>query len=178
MLKPLYCCSDYLVSDEGYVLSKDGTQKLRPSVNPGGYEIIVVSINTKPKVLSVHGAVMNTFKPHEKTSEKWQVNHIDGNKRNNHISNLEWFSPLENTRHKIEILKHQSYGDEHYSAKAVYAKNLKNNEELSFNSIISASKYIGNQRNRTDYRTIQKIIWRALNNIRKTAYGFQWFYAD
>ena len=39
MLKELFLCKDYLVSDEGYVLGKNG-KRLKPSLNHNGYQII------------------------------------------------------------------------------------------------------------------------------------------
>ena len=34
------------------------------------------------------------------------MNHIDGNKANNHVDNLEWTTPKENTIHSHQVLKH------------------------------------------------------------------------
>lgn len=53
------------------------------------------------KSVLVHRAVMETFNPVE-GMENLQVNHIDGDKSNNCLSNLEWAERSENMRHAFE----------------------------------------------------------------------------
>ncbi len=53
------------------------------------------------KSVLVHRAVMETFNPVE-GMENLQVNHIDGDKSNNCLSNLEWVDRSENMRHAFE----------------------------------------------------------------------------
>lgn len=47
----------------------------------------------------VHRLVARFFIPMEDTGEKMTVNHIDGNKMNNHYTNLEWITYKDNIRH-------------------------------------------------------------------------------
>ncbi|MEE0060401.1 MAG: NUMOD4 domain-containing protein [Acutalibacteraceae bacterium] len=54
----------------------------------------------KPTVIAVHRLVAEAFLT--RVSDKQCVNHIDGNKTNNHINNLEWVSNKENTAHAIK----------------------------------------------------------------------------
>lgn len=55
--------------------------------------------NNKKKYL-VHRLVASAFIP--KISGKPQINHKDGNKSNNHVSNLEWCTQKENVIHGVE----------------------------------------------------------------------------
>lgn len=70
---------------------------LKPRINSSGYYIYVLYKNNKPAQLMAHRIVANAFIPNYKC--KPQVNHIDGNKKNNNINNLEWVTGSENCRH-------------------------------------------------------------------------------
>ena len=60
----------------------------------------MVDSNGNRHRFSIHRLVMENFKP-VKNMENLQVNHIDGNKQNNNISNLEWVTCKENISHAI-----------------------------------------------------------------------------
>ena len=69
-----------------------------------GYKNITLSKNNKSRTLQVHRLVLEHFNP-VKDMDKLQVNHIDGDKSNNSLSNLEWCTPKENTQHAIKLGK-------------------------------------------------------------------------
>lgn len=62
-----------------------------------GYENITLRIDGKTKVCSVHRLVAKTFLQNPNNYKA--VNHIDGNKLNNNLSNLEWCSYSQNMKH-------------------------------------------------------------------------------
>lgn len=62
-----------------------------------GYYAICVHRGESQKTMSIHRVVALLFVPNPEN--KPQVNHKDANKLNNHISNLEWATPQENTQH-------------------------------------------------------------------------------
>jgi len=85
---------------------EDGTIWRAPSGRSGKWEKCIISDNgagylsvgVSLKRRYVHRLVATAFlKP--PTPEHTQVNHIDGNKSNNHVSNLEWVTPSSNIRH-------------------------------------------------------------------------------
>lgn len=72
-------------------------QLLRQGIATVGYPVVLLSFGEKAKMAYVHRLVADTFIPNP--DEKPQVNHLDGNKRNNAVSNLEWCSGQENMKH-------------------------------------------------------------------------------
>jgi hypothetical protein len=65
-----------------------------------GYAHVQLHKDSKVKIMRVHRLVSMAFIPNEQN--KPHVNHIDGNKLNNHISNLEWCTRSENVSHALK----------------------------------------------------------------------------
>lgn len=89
----------YLIDETGKILSNYTDSFMCPSRDNNGY--LGVSLRCYDKKLrrfQVHRLVMSVFNPIE-NMENLQVNHIDGNKQNNHINNLEWCTCSENHKH-------------------------------------------------------------------------------
>ncbi|MFJ5760721.1 NUMOD4 motif-containing HNH endonuclease [Neobacillus sp. NPDC093182] len=94
---------DYQVSNFGNVLSFKNKKyqhglPLKVQENRAGYIKIIVWKNGNQKTLKLHRIVCELFNG-DAPEGKEQVNHIDGNKRNNDYTNLEWISSSENTLH-------------------------------------------------------------------------------
>lgn len=85
----------YWISPKGDV--HNGRKSLKPYRNNNGYAAIILSKGGKRKHFLVHRLVAATFlhNPLKKT----EVNHIDGNKLNNNVCNLEWVTSSENKAH-------------------------------------------------------------------------------
>ena len=69
----------------------------------------------KRKSYLVHRLVAKYFIPNPDNKE--QVNHIDGDKLNNHYSNLEWVTPKENMAHALKAGLHKRYNNQTYKGK-------------------------------------------------------------
>lgn len=82
--------------------AKNGSTQIRKGqlitacTNKQGYKQVRLIRNGIAKNMLVHRLVMLAFKP---IKESLQVNHIDGNKENNRIDNLEWVTAKENVKH-------------------------------------------------------------------------------
>lgn len=74
---------------------------LRPNINKSGYSYVALFNHSKEKCLVVHRAVAEAFIPNP--DKKRTVNHIDGNKQNNCVENLEWATHGENHKHAYRI---------------------------------------------------------------------------
>ena len=92
----------YKVSNLGRILSLNyrNTGKpglMNPSKDRGGYLHVVLSKNGKPKTCKVHRIVAQTFILNPDNLP--EINHIDEDKTNNRVDNLEWKSHKDNCNH-------------------------------------------------------------------------------
>lgn len=92
------CNKTYTIDEYGNVFDVELQRYKKPVVHRKGYLKISFYVNGKDKKFFVHRLVLMTFNPVE-GMENLQVNHIDGNKQNNYIRNLEWCTQSENQKH-------------------------------------------------------------------------------
>ena len=76
---------------------------LKAVPNKKGYLKVYLSVKSKKYTKSLHRIVAESFI--ENPLNKKTVNHIDCDKTNNHVSNLEWATNSENMRHAFDVLK-------------------------------------------------------------------------
>ncbi len=94
----------FKVSNTGKVFSKRTNKILKLHLNKQGYVTLSTKIggrNGTSHCLRLHRIIAEVFIPN--TENKPEVNHIDGIKNNNSISNLEWVTHSENTQHSYDI---------------------------------------------------------------------------
>lgn len=131
----------YQVSNLGNVKSldryvnykiKDTKRKLlgkskKLSLNEKGYLKVTLHKNCKGKTREVQRLVAETFIPNPEN--KPQVNHIDGNKTNNYVTNLEWVTESENMVHAFNILERGLREVKQYDLKGNYISTYKSVKE-------------------------------------------------
>ena len=87
---------DYIINEDGTIFSKKTNKYLKLCNNGTGYLLVSVYINGKNKSFLVHRLVAEKFIPNP--NDLPCVNHIDCNKQNNHVDNLEWCDHINNTQ--------------------------------------------------------------------------------
>lgn len=100
---------------------KDKFLKIRNGVH--GYQVTCLTKNGICKNKFIHRLVAESFIPNPEN--KPQVNHKDGNKKNNCVDNLEWCTAKENSRHAIKTGLKKKYNNkrvEQYSLDGKYIK--------------------------------------------------------
>jgi hypothetical protein len=97
----------YMVSDKGRVKSLSfGGRILKPWLHNAGYICVTLSdAGVRVKHL-VHRLVASAFIPNPKSLP--YINHINGDKTDNRVENLEWCSGAYNAWHNAHVLRHES----------------------------------------------------------------------
>jgi len=96
---------NYSINIDGSIYSKKHKRFLNPYKDKHGYLIIDLFKDKKRNTKKVHRLLAEVFIPNPNNLK--EVNHIDGNKSNNDISNLEWCDRSSNMKHafKTGLLK-------------------------------------------------------------------------
>lgn len=116
---------------------------------------------------TIHRLVAETFLPNP--NELLQVNHIDGNKHNNNIDNLEWCTQKYNIQEAWRMgLAKQGKGKFHPESKAINQYDLNGNFIKRWSSMMDIQRELG-------YFT--SCICACCKKRYATAYGFVWRYA-
>lgn len=115
---------NYYALEDGNIYSECTHKNLSWQKDKNGYaKVQMISTDGKRHRYSVHRLVLENFMPIE-NMENLQVNHIDDNKWNNNLANLEWVTASENSKHAYSIgLKNQT--GEHNNASKLTEENVK-----------------------------------------------------
>lgn len=167
--------NSYEVSNLGKVRSKERTRKfgratktfepkiLKQSEDKDGYFKVNLSKDSKKKSFLVHRLVAEAFV--KNIDDKPVVNHIDGDKKNNIHTNLEWCTRSENDLHAFKLgLRVPTDGGT--SKKVIMVDSSTGKKLQTFKSMSEASRETGFSVERISYSANKKatsrgtIIWR------------------
>jgi len=135
------------------------TSELALYDNGHGYLFVSINYQGKNKRVYIHRLVLESFGVKTNTGKN-ECNHIDGNKTNNTISNLEWVTSSENKIHayKIGLAKHPNlHGENNPNAK------LKAEDVLKIRNLFKTGI------NRAEIAKIFDISWTSVDYIVKMA---------
>lgn len=156
----------YKVSDSGKVWSIRNNREIK-SYKSNGYLKVDLYNNWIRKKVYVHQLVAQNFLG-ESYFDGAIVNHKDGVKSNNKVSNLEWATYSDNLNHSYRVLfrkRDKPKGSNSWNARKIMQMTIDGNFIKEFGSIIDAQNEFGT------------CIERCLAGKNKTAYGYKWKYA-
>ena len=145
---------------------------LKQPVNSYGYPCVTIKLlDGSQKTIAVHKLIAITFITNPEN--KPQINHIDGNKLNNTVSNLEWCSVKENINHAYKTGLNKAgkawlgkFGKNHPNSIPVIAYNPDGSVYKEYESACLAAKDLG--------LPSSAHISQCIHGKRKTAAGFMW----
>lgn len=158
--------SNYEVSNTGFVRNKTTKYILKGRETVNGYLQVSLKIDNENKFMNkyIHRLVAQFWL--DNIDNKKEVNHIDGNKKNNNMLNLEWVTAKENSDHRVNVLNKKITDN-----KKVGMFNKQNYLIQIFNSVKQAGQYFGKSRVNIDNALKHK-------NNQQTAYGYIWKYLN
>jgi len=140
---------NYSVSNYGKIRNDKTGRILKPQKNTCGYLFVVLYENGVCKNYRIHRLVALAFIPNPEN--KRTINHIDGIKINNEVTNLEWCTQKENIHHAMDTGLMQK-GEKHGQAK------LSEDQVLKIRRLYKTGDYT--------YRALGKIFDVAHSHIR------------
>ena len=157
---------NYEVNKNGAVRNLKTKHILKPAKIKNGYLTINLSQNGNGKTYLLHRIVANNFINNPNNYR--EVNHIDGNKLNNNVDNLEWCDRSYNLKHAYDNnLKIKRYGENNPASKKVKQTNLETKEIIIWDSMMDIKRKL-------NYSTGS--ISDACQGKLKTAYKSKWEY--
>ena len=158
----------YQISDDGKVrrLFKGGRTKELKN-RDGLYYTVSLSKGCKKTSYSVHRLVAEAFI--DVPTNHLEVNHKDGNKKNNNVENLEWVTQEENREHAIKVLGKTPFGK---PPRKVICLDKTTGELIAEYPSVSEA---GRAMNKPNARSL---ITMACRDADKRAFGYKWRYAD
>lgn len=129
---------NYHIKENGEVVNLKTGKILKGAKSDEGYIVFCLSDNGRKKVLKQHRMLAIAYIPNP--DGKPQINHIDSDRSNNELSNLEWVTPEENNVHKIKSGRAR-YRQPVSHKIGDYDKSLLTNKQIRFIEALNELEY-------------------------------------
>lgn len=150
--------NNYAISNLGNIKNVKTGRVLKLCLNPRGYYSYTFYKKGIRKTFRIHRLVAIYFI--DNPNNLPYVNHIDGNKTNNRVENLEWCTAKQNDEHARRTgLKVQE--------KPVLAENVESGEKIAFKSVSEAGAILGINKG-----TISKVLHGKRNKV----HGYKFYF--
>jgi hypothetical protein len=163
---------DYTIDIKGNVFSKRRNKYLKQTVDKYGYCKVNLHKDKKYKVITVHRLVAQAFIPNPNNYKC--VNHIDGNKQNNCVENLEWCTYKHNMQeaYRLGLIKG--------GLKDKFGKDYPKKMHLigMFKDGILLEKFYGTGEIKRKYGFAPSPIIDCCKGKHKKIYGYQWKFLE
>lgn len=164
---------NYKINEEGIVVNKNNLNIITPHILEDGYVEVRLSNEKGRKAFRLNRLVASVFLVNDDPLNKIEVDHIDGDIKNNNKNNLEWITPKENNERKIKRRKEQNKRVNGQSSRNLSDEvvnevckrlELKENSSVIIDYMVKVTdkdrkkctKILGNIRNRKIYNHITK----------------------
>lgn len=161
----------YEVSSLGRVRNSETGRVLKHTVK-GGYNYVALCKNSMLKSFSIHRLAAKAFISNPEN--KLHVNHINKNRGDNRMENLEWTTAAENNQHKINEMKENNKEITSNQKLKINKLDINGNIIKTYNSIMEAAEELLKEGLSNDLHNIRCGISATINNKYKTSYGFKW----
>lgn len=122
---------NYFISEEGIVFRNN--KPLKPSLTNQGYFRLTLYLKGIPSYKNIHRLVAETYI--NNPNKYLFVNHLDGNKQNNHYTNLEWCDNSHNLKHAYRLGLKSANGENNGRAKITKDTAIKIKKEALSNDM-------------------------------------------
>ena len=124
--------------------------------NGNGYRYVTICMEGKRKNYYMHKLVSEAFIPNP--HKRLEVNHIDGNKANNSVYNLEWCTRSHNMQHAYSTGLQKTKGDKHNAIRVIHIS-----DKIIFDCIKDVSDYY-----HVKYSKLKELLNRSAHRKHKT----------